>query len=129
MRWTAVPLAVTLTLGACTVATARAPDSGITGRVVAAPTCPVEQVPPVPQCAARPLAASLRVRRVGSARAITVRAASDGRFRLALAPGSYAVQALPRPGSPFPRPPASFTVRVRPGRFTSVTVTYDTGIR
>jgi hypothetical protein len=41
----------------------------------------------------------------------------------------YLVQALPQHGSPFPRPPAARGVQVRPGRFTHLTITYDTGIR
>lgn len=129
MRRAVVLIAVTLALAACSVATARVPDSGIAGRVVAGPTCPVEQVPPLPQCAPRPLVAALRVHRLGRAASLTVRSAIDGRFRVALAPGSYVLRALANPGSPFPRPPAAFTVTVRPHHFTSVTVTYDTGIR
>jgi hypothetical protein len=39
------------------------------------------------------------------------------------------VHALPQAGSPFPRPPAALTVTVHAGRFTQITITYDTGIR
>jgi hypothetical protein len=53
----------------------------------------------------------------------------DGRFRVDLPPGTYVVQALRREHSPLPRPPARFDVQVRAGRFSHVTVTYDTGIR
>ncbi len=119
--------------GRSTSTTAPAPvpaKSGIAGRVVAGPTCPVERVPPDPRCAPRPLAATLRIRRAGAGgRGATVRAAGNGRFRVALAPGTYVVTALPRAGSPLPRPPAPINVRVRSGRYTAVTITYDTGIR
>jgi hypothetical protein len=43
--------------------------------------------------------------------------------------GTYIVQALPEQGSPLPRPPAPERVQVHPGRFTDITITYDTGIR
>ncbi|HWC87504.1 MAG TPA: hypothetical protein VG388_13270 [Solirubrobacteraceae bacterium] len=123
-------IGLVLALAACGAASGRVTDSGIAGRVVSSPTCPVEMVPPQPQCAPRPLAATLLVRRVGrTARAIAVHSGADGRFRLALSPGRYLVTALPRGGSPFPRPPSSVTATVRLHRFTAVTVTYDTGIR
>lgn len=126
--WSVIGLV--LALGACGAATARTPKSGLAGRVVAGPTCPVETVPPQPRCAPRPLAASLRIRRSGSnAPATSVHSAADGRFRVRLAPGSYVVQALPKAGSPFPRPPGPLDVKVKAGRFTHITITYDTGIR
>jgi hypothetical protein len=72
----------------------------------------------------------LRIRRVGSSGpAMSVKAGSDGRFRVRLLPGSYVLQALPRSGSPFPRPPTPLRVQVHAGRFTNITITYDTGIR
>lgn len=123
-------LAVFLGLAACCSAVARTPDSGLSGRVLAGPTCPVERVPPQPGCAPRPLTAVLRIRRLGSrAAARSVRSQSDGRFRVRLSPGAYTVQALPLVGSPFLRPPSPLRVQVRPGRFTVITITYDTGIR
>jgi hypothetical protein len=110
-------------------ASGAASGSGIVGRVVAAPTCPVERVPPAPGCGARPLVAKLRVRLRGGVFATVVRSGSDGRFRVRLTPGTYIVQPLPESGSPFPRPPGQRLVRVRAGRFAYITVTYDTGIR
>jgi hypothetical protein len=108
---------------------ARAPDSGISGRIVAGPICPVESVPPVPGCAPRPLRATLRIRRVGSRPSASVRSADDGRFRVRLYPGTYVVQALAHAGAALPRPPAASRVQVHAGRYTFVTITYDTGIR
>lgn len=130
MRRRFVLLAMLLGLAGCGSAVARAPDSGLSGRVLAGPTCPVERVPPQPGCAPRPVVATLRIRRLGSRTAArSVRSASDGRVRVRLAPGAYTVQALPRAGSPFPRPPSPSRVQIRPGRFTVITITYDTGIR
>lgn len=117
-------------LCAAGVATGGASASGIDGRVVSGPTCPVERVPPQPGCAPRPLVASLRIRAVGSrARPTLVRSAADGRFRVRLAPAEYIVQALAVDRSGLPRPPAPLKVQVRKGRFAHLTVAYDTGIR
>jgi hypothetical protein len=125
-----------LTLGAvvftvaCGTAGGRTPSSGIAGRVLAGPTCPVERVPPSPQCAPRPLAARLRIHPVGKRSPVeVVRSGPDGRFRVRLPPGNYVLRPLAEPGSAFPRPPAPRDVRVHAWRFTSVTITYDTGIR
>jgi hypothetical protein len=53
----------------------------------------------------------------------------DGRFEIRLAPATYVVRPLRQNGSPFPRPPAPFQVRVSSGHVTHVTISYDTGIR
>jgi hypothetical protein len=74
--------------------------------------------------------ARLRIRRVGSRLPSTVvRSGADGRLQIRLAPVTYVVQALRQNGSFYPRPPAPFQVRVDAGRFTHITITYDTGIR
>jgi hypothetical protein len=54
---------------------------------------------------------------------------TDGRFQIRLDPATYVVRALRQNGSPYPRPPAPFRVRVLIGRFTHITLSYDTGIR
>ncbi len=123
-------LVMLLVLAAGDGAFARAPSSGLAGRVLEGPTCPVERVPPEPRCAPRPLIATLRIRRVGSRRpAKSIRSRRDGRFRVSLAPGAYVVRALPVSSSFLPRPPSPFRVQVPKGRFAIVTITYDTGIR
>jgi hypothetical protein len=115
---------------ACAAASAGVGRSGIDGRIVVGPTCPVEHVPPEPQCAPRPLAATLRINPAGRrSPSWTVRSGADGRFSVRLPAGRYIVTALPRSGSPFPRPPGSFETGVHPGRFTYITITYDSGIR
>ena len=99
-------------------------------KVDAGPTCPVERVPPDPRCGPRPLAATLRIHPTGrSTPRWTVRSGQDGRFSVRLAPGTYVVKPLAAAGSAFPRPPAPRRVTVHAGRFTRITITYDTGIR
>ena len=58
-----------------------------------------------------------------------VRSGIDGLLRVRLSPATYVVQALPLSGSSFPRPPSALMVKVHAGRFTHITITYDTGIR
>ncbi|MHB8658743.1 MAG: hypothetical protein ACYC91_12455 [Solirubrobacteraceae bacterium] len=130
MRHRLWPMVVVLALWGCGSASGQAPNSGIAGRVLTGPVCPVETLPPQPRCAPRPLAVALRVRRLrGAGGTRTVRSGVNGRFRVRLAPGDYLVQPLARSGSPFPRPPAPLRVLVRRGHFTPITIIYDTGIR
>lgn len=51
---------------------------------------------------------------------------ADGRFRIFLAPGNYRLE--PEQGDPLPVA-APFDFTVVKGRFTAVTVNYDSGIR
>ncbi len=111
-------------------ASGRSPGSGIAGRVVAGPVCPVETVPPRPACRPRPLVATLRIRSAGvHGRWTSVHTGAGGRFRVRLRPGVYTVRTLSPTGSPLPRPPADRRVRVRGGHFTAVVIVFDTGIR
>jgi hypothetical protein len=103
-------------------------SSGITGRVVLGPTCPVEREDT--PCPDRPFAgARLRIteRETGDV-AASVTADEQGRFRVPLAPGEYVVDAEPTEGRPLPfAKPVDVTVR--PGEYTNVTLAFDTGIR
>jgi hypothetical protein len=119
-----------LCLAAGPLATGQPAQSGIAGRVVDGPTCPVEQTPPASRCGPRPLAAPLRIRREhGPAHAFLVNSSRDGRFRVVLEPGHYVITPRAQSGSPLPRPPAPVEVIVRLHRFSHVMIEYDTGIR
>lgn len=105
-------------------------DSGLRGRVVAAPTCPVETVPPSAQCAPRAVAARVRVyRRFDQHTVARVRTSADGRFEVRLAPGRYAVAAHPLAGGPLPRCPAEARVNIHARRYTHISIQCDSGIR
>ena len=101
--------------------------SGIEGRTVVGPECPV--VKAGSPCPDRPLAARVAVTRAGSAVPVAT-AVTDprGYFRIPLQPGSYTVHpgTLTRALYPSARPLA---VTVTAGRFTVLTVTFDSGIR
>jgi hypothetical protein len=93
--------------------------SGIYGRVLLGPPCPIALERPT--CSDRPLRASFTVSRAsGGKRVATVRSGREGRFRKALQPGSYRLD--PRPtGSAVGTP---VKVRVRAGQYVRVTVRY-----
>ena len=65
----------------------------------------------------------------GGRELVRVRADGSGRFQLKLNPGSYLLVPLPPdPGAQLPMGKPQPVV-VRPGRFTEVTVRYDSGLR
>jgi hypothetical protein len=99
-------------------------DSGIRGRVLYGPTCPVQR--PGRSCE-RPYHASIAIRREHTGTLVMhVRSGAGGRFTAFLRPGAYLL--VPRNGSPYPRA-RSRTVSVRRNAFTVVTIRYDSGIR
>jgi len=100
----------------------------VRGTVLAAPACggPVVLDSPCPD---KPVAAEIAVTAVGSQDIVaTVRSTSEGKFSVDLAPGDYTLLPSTTNGAPFPvgRPT---DVTVRPGGFTEVTLTMDTGLR
>jgi hypothetical protein len=101
-------------------------DSGIRGRTVAGPQCPVE-IAGSP-CPDKPFAAAFDVEAPDGDVVAHVRSGDDGRFAVALQPGRYVIDPAAPASGPFPvgKP---LDVVVREHRFTRVTVTYDTGIR
>ncbi|HEY2803543.1 MAG TPA: carboxypeptidase-like regulatory domain-containing protein [Actinomycetota bacterium] len=122
MKRRVLALGVGVLLAACGRSAASRDDSGVQGLVRVGPTCPVEQAES--PCPDRPLATELRI--VGGSDAVaTVRSGDDGRFRVALDPGSYTISSA-KPGLPSLRP---VEVTVRPHAFTSVMLSFDSGIR
>ncbi len=104
-------------------ASAAAPPSGLTGRVMIGPTCPVQRLG---ERCERPYRTEIVVLRARDQRRVTLfRSGSDGRFRVRLTPGRYVLEAA-SPGLPRLTP---LQVTVRAGRFTAVTIVFDSGIR
>jgi len=102
-------------------------DSGISGVVLAGPTCPVE-TPDSPECDDQPYVASIVVKTAdGRFTVIRFTVGDDGRFRVPLFPGTYLLDPLPgASGFPVSSPQ---TVVVQSVTFTDLTISYDTGIR
>jgi Carboxypeptidase regulatory-like domain len=103
-------------------------QTGIAGVALAGPACPVESVPPDPDCAPRPVAGATIVIHdaAGSEVAQTVTDA-DGSFFLTVPAGDYTV--VPRPVEGLMGTAATIDVTVRDGIATQVQLDYDTGIR
>ncbi len=120
-RMVAVGIVLLLAYG-CASSSAAKPGSGITGRVLIGPTCPVERSG---QSCVRPYGgAVLIVGAVRGRRVASVRAGTSGYFRVRLAAGRY----LLKGAAGLPRL-APVKVIVHRGRFTKVTLTFDSGIR
>ena len=106
---------------------AAAQGTGVMGRALAGPTCPVER-PGDPACSGRPVAgAQLSIATADGAAAGVVTTDALGWFRTTLAPGDYVLTASPVEGLMGTPGPISFTVAN--GAMAAVDVPYDTGIR
>jgi hypothetical protein len=99
-------------------------DSGIEGQTWVGPTCPV--VREGEECADKPYQAELTVKDPAGREIVRFQTNEQGEFRVPLAPGEYVL---------YPESPGRFPVAgdvpftVRPGQFTRLIVTYDSGIR
>jgi hypothetical protein len=100
------------------------PESGITGKVMIGPTCPVER--PGEVCE-RPYRTTIAIRREPKRMLVArVQSSATGQFRIALAPGTYLL--IPQNGRPYPRSSPRLAT-VHSHRYTTVRISYDTGIR
>ncbi len=98
--------------------------SGIRGRAVSGPQCPVEvEGSPCPDL---PYEGIVVATDAATGDAFTVETDAEGRFELPLAPGRYEVSIQSESQPPFAKPQ---TVTVEQGAFAEITVTVDTGIR
>jgi len=125
------PPPTSTTPGPAASATAAPPTStpppggatGIAGTVMVGPTCPVER--PDSPCPDRPYETRLTFWRGGS-QVAEAESAADGRFFVALPPGSYTV--VVAAAGPLPRCPEP-VADVAAGQLTRVEVKCDSGIR
>ena len=101
--------------------------SGISGTVTLGPNCPVAN-PADSTCADKPYVANLLIiNATTNVQVAGVPSAADGTFHINLPPGTYTVEPAPQP-TPLPAGTA-VTATVYPGKVTSVSIHYDTGIR
>ena len=119
-------IGLALCLAGCGTLPATSMNSGIQGLVQVGPTCPVQRINS--PCPPRPVAATVVVRNAQGAEVKRFQSAGDGSFKVDLAPGSYTLVGLPIGSSFLPRPIPT-TATVVEGRYTSVDVEYDSGIR
>ena len=126
MRRTLVSTAFALALGISACGPAGQPHSGVQGLVQVGPTCPVERLGS--PCPPRPLAATVVARDGNGQEVGRAQSGADGHFTIGLQPGAYTLVGLTINASGLPRPIPT-TVTVVEGRYTSVTVEYDSGIR
>ncbi len=102
--------------------------SGIVGKVLIGPQCPVVSTQLEERCKDKPYRATIVVKTRDGLQVVTrFTSDRDGHFRIILPTGTYLLEPL-RGGSPVPYG-KQLKVTVLPGQFTDVTVQYDTGIR
>lgn len=100
--------------------------SGINGYVHMGPTCPVEKIPPDPQCADRPYAKASVTAISATGKQFSGQTDVGGSFHIVAPAGSYTVTITS--GNIYPRcQEASATVAA--GSFANVDISCDTGIR
>lgn len=97
---------------------------GIVGRAVLGPMCPV--VSDTNSCPDRPYQATVEVLAPDGSLVKEFTTARDGTFTVDLPPGDYVLQGVE--AKAFPRAP-HLSVTVRPGAYTQVTLSFDSGIR
>jgi hypothetical protein len=126
---TVAALLAALLLAACGRSTSSTlppvPKSGVDLITSAGPTCPVQGIS---QACSRPLSARVVVRAGSGAVVTTVQTGGDGKARVPLSPGTYRLEPQGL-GTSLPRAPFPSMVTVTADTFTTVRITYDTGIR
>ena len=102
----------------------------MTGTVTAGPVCPVEQSPPDPQCAPRPVPGAIIVATNASGTEVgRATSAEDGTYALAVTEtGAVRIVALPVDGLASAPAPVSVTL-ASGGEVQRIDLEYDTGIR
>lgn len=112
-----------LILATCS-AKPQAAVSGIEGQVFIGPTCPVVKIGQ--ECPDEPYQAVLTVNSLEGERIVQVQTDEEGQFKIPLEPGEYILH----PESPNALPFAQEQeFKVEDGKFTQLTVNYDSGIR
>ncbi len=101
----------------------------IAGMVLLGPLCPVERIPPNPQCADKPYQTNLILTTSNGTQMIeTFSSNINGKFSVQVPPGVYAIRSAPSINF-YPRCSTNNAVSVSAGAYASSTVYCDTGIR
>ena len=113
-----------LVLATCTIYSPTPRGSGIEGQVLLGPMCPVVQQGQ--ECPDQPYQATLILTSPNGVQVAQFQSDEQGRFRVSLVPGVYVLHPESPNGIPFASD-QSFVVET--GRYTQITVHYDSGIR
>ena len=113
-----------LVLATCSIYSPTPRGSGIEGQVLLGPMCPVVQQGQA--CPDQPYQATLTVNSRDGIQIAQIQTDDQGRFHVALVPGEYILHPESPNGLPFA---GDQSIMVQTGRFTQITVHYDSGIR
>jgi hypothetical protein len=113
-----------LVLATCSIYSPTPRGSGIEGQVLIGPTCPVSL--PGQECADQPYQATLTILNRDGLQVRQFQTDDQGRFNVPLVPGEYVLHPESPNGIPFA---SDQSFMVETGRFTQITVNYDSGIR
>jgi hypothetical protein len=111
-------------LATCSIYSPTPRGSGIEGQVLLGPICPVVQVGQ--ECPDQPYQATLTVFSPNGLQIVQIQSDAQGRFQVSLVPGEYILHPESPNGLPFA---GDQTFMVETGRYTQITVHYDSGIR
>ena len=119
-------LLMVCTSAACSTMPTPDSSSGIYGRVTIGPMCPVVRIGEA--CPDQPYQATLNIMTASGDKVAHIVTKADGSFRVTLLPGDYILRPEIPQNQPLPRAQEQqFTVTA--GKFTEVSVAYDSGIR
>ena len=113
-----------LVLATCSLYSPTPRGSGIEGQVLLGPMCPVVQQGQA--CPDQPYQATLTVKDLSGVQIAQFQTNEEGRFQIPLVPGEYILHPESPNGIPFAGD-QSFLVET--GRYTQITIHYDSGIR
>ena len=103
--------------------------SGIKGIALLGPMCPVQKIPPDPNCADRPYKTELVATLAGQSGDTTqFSSGSDGKFVVDLLPGDYTIGSADTAGM-FSHCKSQGAITVNKNEYTNITLNCDTGIR
>jgi hypothetical protein len=113
-----------LALATCSIYSPTPRGSGIEGQVLLGPMCPVVQQGQA--CPDQPYQATLTVKNLNGLQIAQFQTDEEGRFQIPLVPGEYTLHPESPNGIPFA---GDQSLLVETGRYTRITIHYDSGIR